>query len=342
MRTRPARPRARRSARQVLRLVLQPVLALAGRPLAALVEPFLRYSSRQVGIALIYHSVDPAQGDVERELVPPHGSALFAAQVRHLTRRYRVVPTDRLLTSVAKRKRGERFPVAITFDDDLRCHQDIALPVLDHAGATAMFFLSGSSIDKPFTFWWERLQRAVDTGVHPSESSTALGVGSGEALASIHDIGKTIERMSPAERDRTSAALAERVGPDPPESGLRAEGIRALHAKGMGIGFHTLRHDPLPSLDDESLALAMTAGREELEAITGEKLRAIAYPHGHVDSRVAAAAQSAGFEHGFTTRVEAVHPGSDPFLLGRLSPSYRSAGHFALQVLGLLARRRHQ
>ena len=341
MRARPARPRARRRARHVLRRVLQPALALAGRPLAALVEPFLRYSSRQVGIALIYHSVDPAQGDVERELVPPHGSALFAAQVRHLTRRYRVVPADRLLASVANRKRGERFSVAITFDDDLRCHEDIALPILDRAGATAMFFLTGSSLDKPFAFWWERLQRALDAGVDPSESGTALGVGS-EALASIHDIGRNIERMSPAERDRTSAALDERVGPDPPESGLRAEGIRALHAKGMGIGFHTFRHDPLPSLDDESLALAMTAGRQELEAITGEKLTAIAYPHGHVDSRVAAAAQSAGFECGFTTRVQPVHPGSNPFLLGRLSPSYRSTGHFALQVLKLLVRRPHQ
>ena len=341
MRTRPARPRARRAARQVLRRVLQPVLALVGQPLAALVEPLLRHSSRRVGIALIYHSVDPAQGDVERELVPPHGSALFAAQVRHLTRRYRVVPADRLLASVAKRKRGERFPVAITFDDDLRCHQDIALPILHRAGAPAMFFLSGSSLDKPFTFWWERLQRALDAGVDPSESSLALGVGSGE-LASIHDIGRTIERMSPAERDRTAAALAERAGPDPPESGLRAQGIRVLHAKGMGIGFHTLRHDPLPSLDDERLALAMTAGRAELEAITGERLTAIAYPHGHVDSRVAAAAQSAGFELGFTTRVEPVHPGSNPFLLGRLSPSYRSTGHFALQMLGLLTRRPHQ
>lgn len=148
--------------------------------------------------------------------------------------------------------------------------------------------------------------------------------------------------MSPAERDGTSAALAESLGPDPPGSGLRAKGVRALHDRGMGIGFHTLRHDPLPSLDADALERAMTSGRAELEAVTGEKLTTIAYPHGHMDSRVAAAARAAGFELGFTTRAQPVHPSSDPLLLGRLSPSYRSTGHFALQLLWLVVRRRHQ
>jgi peptidoglycan/xylan/chitin deacetylase (PgdA/CDA1 family) len=310
-------------------------------PLAGVVERLLRLSSRRVGIALIYHGVDPIQGDVDRHIVPPHGSRLFAAQVRHVLRRYRVVEADRLLGSAAERKRGEPFPVAITFDDDLRGHQDVVLPILARARATATFFLTGSSLERAYAFWWERLQRALDAGVDLS-GIDVVGASSDPSARSIHEIGREIESMTPAERDGFSAALAEKLGPDPPESGLRTAGVRALVAGGMRIGFHTLRHDSLLSLDADALARAMTAGRAELEAVTGQKLTAIAYPHGHVDSRVVAAARSAGFEFGFTTRPEPAGPGSDPLLLGRLDPSYRSTGHFALQLVRCLVRRPHQ
>lgn len=324
-----------------LRRVLRPVIALAGRPVAALVERVLRLSARQVGIALIYHSVDPVQGDLERQIVPPHGAELFEAQVRHLKRRYRVVAADELPAIVKARRRGERFPVAITFDDDLQCHTDVVLPILVRAGATATFFLTGSSLESPLALWWERLQRAFDSDLDLPELQT-VRASSSRARRSIHEIGRDVERMSPPDREAFSATLAEKLGPDPPESGLRTEGVRTLVAAEMSIGFHTARHDPLPTLDDDALSRAMTVGRDELETVVGRKLNVIAYPHGHVDSRVVAAARSAGFDFGYTTRVEPVRPDSEPLLLGRLGPSYRSTGHFALQLVRCLLQGRHQ
>jgi peptidoglycan/xylan/chitin deacetylase (PgdA/CDA1 family) len=110
----------------------------------------------------------------------------------------------------------------------------------------------------------------------------------------------------------------------------------------MEVGFHTLRHDSLPSLDDDSLKRALVAGRSELDGLAGQRLKVVAYPHGHFDGRVAAAAKAAGFDYGYTTRVEPVRPDSDPLQLGRLSPSYRSTGHFAVQLVRLLGRESHQ
>lgn len=288
----------------------------------------------------MYHSVAEIPGDLDREIVPAHGSRLFASQVRHLTQRFRVVRADQLQASAQARRRGQRFPVAITFDDDLHCHKEVVLPILASSRATATFFLTGSSLYAPFALWWERLQRAVDAGVDVSRVANVWArVGRGR---SIHEVGREIEGMSPSERDRISTEFAAALGPDPPDSGLRAEGIQALVDRGMKVGFHTLRHDPLPPLDDEQLEQAMTNGRAELETVLGERLTTIAYPHGHADARVAAAARAAGFEFGFTTRVEPVGASSDSLLLGRLGPSYRSTGHFALQLLRLLLRRSHQ
>lgn len=314
-------------------------MAVVGVPAALLGERLLRLSDRRIGVALIYHAVAPVQGDPAGDLVPPHGSRLFDAQMRHLSRLYRVVDAEHLLASVAERRRGQRFPVAITFDDDLACHPSVVVPILIRRGVSATFFLTGSSLAQPFRFWWERLQQAVDEGHELPRLPGTSGASDHARPRSIHDVGRDFERLSPADRDSASAALADLVGPDPVDSGLRADGVSQLVAAGMKIGFHTLRHDPLPSLTDDALASAMAAGRAELEELAGARLTTIAYPHGHVDARVAAAARSAGFSCGFTTRVEPVSTTADPLLLGRLSPSYRSTGHFALQLARALARR---
>jgi peptidoglycan/xylan/chitin deacetylase (PgdA/CDA1 family) len=335
------RPDSRRAARRLARTLAQPFLRALGAPVSGLVERALRLTGRRVGVALIYHSVEPVQGDLDRQIVPPHGSELFAAHVRHLMRRYRVVSAGRLPDAVANRRRGERFPVAITFDDDLACHLDVVLPILTHAGASATFFLTGAALERPYAFWWERLQRAVDRGLE------LPAVGNGRRIdltrpGAIHEVGKVVETLTPPEREAFSAALLKRLGDDPPTAGLRAEGVAELVSAGMEIGFHTLRHDSLLSLDDESLQVALTDGRAALDELAGGRLTVVAYPHGHFDDRVAAAARAAGFDYGYTTRVEPVLPGSDPLQLGRLGPSYRSAGHFAVQLVRLLARRAHQ
>jgi peptidoglycan/xylan/chitin deacetylase (PgdA/CDA1 family) len=322
-------------------MLAQPFLRALGAPVSGVVERALRLTGRRVGVALIYHSVEPVQGDLDRQIVPPHGSELFAGEVGHLMRRYRVVPAGRLPDAVANRRRGERFPVAITFDDDLACHVDVVLPILTRAGASATFFLTGAALERPFAFWWERLQRAVDSGVEVPDVSDGRRVDMARPGA-IHEVGKAVETLTPPEREAFSAVLLERLGDDPPTAGLRAGGVAELVSAGMEIGFHTLRHDSLPSLDDESLQAALTDGRSSLDELSGGRLTVVAYPHGHFDARVAAAARAAGFDYGYTTRVEPVRPDSDPHELGRLGPSYRSVGHFAVQLVRLLARRPHQ
>jgi hypothetical protein len=85
----------------------------------------------------------------------------------------------------------------------------------------------------------------------------------------------------------------------------------------------------------------MDDGREELSDAAGAPLRAIAYPHGRGDARVANAARRAGFEVGFTgMRRLAATPASDPLLLSRcdtvaLGPSL---GEFTLGIAWTLLR----
>ena len=134
------------------------------RPVARWIELRCRWSKRRVGLALCYHRISDPQGDPERELVPPLGIKGFEAHVRYLNRHCRLVRASELLEAARERRRGEPFPVAITFDDDLPSHVQGAMPVLERHGAPATFFLCGASLERPFAFWWERLQRAWDRG----------------------------------------------------------------------------------------------------------------------------------------------------------------------------------
>ena len=100
----------------------------------------------------------------------------FERQLRHLRRRYRVVPASCLAEAAAARTRGRRVPVAITFDDDLPSHLSHAAPALRRARLSATFFLSGAGLNGPFSFWWQLLQRAWDRGLVDAPLLHAWGI----------------------------------------------------------------------------------------------------------------------------------------------------------------------
>jgi peptidoglycan/xylan/chitin deacetylase (PgdA/CDA1 family) len=295
----------------------------------------VRSSALRAGIVLLYHRVGPAAGTVGRNLVPTLDSRLFEAQLVHLTERYRVVSSSDLQAASFRRRRWDRYPVAITFDDDLGSHAPVAMHLLRRAGLPATFFLSGASLDRPYRFWWERLQAAADQGL---ELASVLGPRLRPAGNGIQAWAKAIESASSEQRAYATDALAERLGPDPPDAGMRREDVASLAAAGFEIGFHTLRHDALPALDETSLELALHEGRAALEEASGRPLTAISYPHGKADARVGRAAKHAGFEQGFTGIARAVTPSSDPLLLPRVEVPHPTLDDFALQIVGVLER----
>ncbi len=304
--------------------------SLVLRAFARVLVLVLRSSRQRTGIALVYHALAEHAGDPSRELVPPHAIARFEAHLLHLRAAYRLVRAEELGEAVRQRRRWRRFPVAITFDDDLGSHVRLAAPLLQRLGAPATFFLCGASLDEPHAFWWERLQRAFDAGVPlPVE-------GQG-----IYEIAGRVEAMSVEERGGVEEWLVARTADMPKDGGLRSKDVSELVEAGLDLGFHTLRHHRLTGLDDDALRRALTEGRRELEQAAGKPLTMIAYPHGKADARVAKAAGAAGFRVGFSGRHDPVVPSSDPLLLGRVEPTFGSNGRFAIQLALALLHGRH-
>jgi peptidoglycan/xylan/chitin deacetylase (PgdA/CDA1 family) len=300
-----------------------------------------RTSRARAGVALVYHRVGGDGGDASVEILPAVSSAAFAGQLRHFRRHYRMVPASGLLEAVRSRRRGQRFPLSITFDDDLASHIHHALPALRRAGLPATFFIGGHTLGKPQPFWWEDLQRAVDDRLVepqsvPHVAEEDLRAALARSPKAIFRVAATIEELEGPKRNETAAALRAAVGDPPADDGLRAADINALGAAGLEIGFHTLRHEALPALPDANLEQALTEGRDALAAVTGTPLDLISYPHGKADERVAEAARAAGFRLGFTTKRSPVTPEADPLLLPRIPPAL-SAAKTALRVARAVA-----
>jgi len=318
------------------------VLRLIGRPLADIGHVVLRLSGRRVGVVLVYHRVGGATRGPEQELTATPTAETFGEQMRQAARLFEVVPPSAVLEATRRRRRGRRFPLALTFDDDLLSHVAVAGPMLRELGLPAGFFVCGASLERPFSFWWERLERAATAGRDDDVAAVVLGPDTpfpgDESRPTIRGLAAAIEAMPPTARAAVSDRLAASFAlPDATQDGLRADAIRVLAADGFEVGFHTLGHDSLPPLDDSSLDEALERGREQVAAAAGGPVTAIAYPHGKADARVAAKAAAAGYECGFGGDRRCVLASDDPLLVPRLEPRLLTGHDFALWLLRKLA-----
>jgi peptidoglycan/xylan/chitin deacetylase (PgdA/CDA1 family) len=237
----------------------------------------------------------------------------------------------------AQRRRGEPFPVAVTLDDDLASHVEVVAPILRRRGLTATFFVGGGERRG----WWHDVEHAFGTGAAgpgdmPEVEAALVSAAVNRRPGALRGVAARIEALPPGARDELHGRLVARFGSHP-ESALDPDGIRALIAAGAAVGFHTLGHYDLRTLDDEALARELGAGRAALEERAGSPIDALAYPHGKCDDRVAAAAAASGFRVGFETRSAAVTPASRPLRLPRFEPQAHTRGRFALLLARVLA-----
>lgn len=301
--------------------------------LRRLPAPLVRVAAAGLGAVVLFHRVDDPPGDPARTVSPSLGTVWFEEQLRLLATRFDVVPAARLAEAVRRRRRGARLPVALTFDDDVRSHVEVAAPLLETLGLPATFFLCGSALEEPRSFWWERLERAIERGVAQGDVVPRGAAPELDPLLAtrptLAELRRAIASLADDARAAVDEALLAAAGPDPPDAGLRAADVRALADAGFEIGFHTRRHPLLPLLDDEELARAVTDGRAELEAVAGAPLEAIAYPAGKADERVAVAAREAGFRRGYVARDGAARTGGDALLADRVVAPLGSAGELA-------------
>lgn len=102
----------------------------------------------------------------------------------------------------------------------------------------------------------------------------------------------------------TAFVLAGRLGgenawsrPGPKKELLTANQVRQMADAGIEIGSHGLKHVSLPEVDDTELHAETARSRAILQPLTGQQIEGFCYPYGHLDSRVVAAVEAAGYDY---------------------------------------------
>lgn len=83
---------------------------------------------------------------------------------------------------------------------------------------------------------------------------------------------------------------------------MSAQHIDHLRKCGVTFHSHTRTHADLPTLSDVELRSQLVGSRTTLETLLREKVEYLAYPYGHYDDRVVAAAKDAGYRAGFSVQ----------------------------------------
>jgi len=276
-------------------------------------------------LVLVYHRVT-VLSPPGFAIVPSVSIDVFRAQMHVLGELVDLVSLDEILADrrSAACARSRRPAVAVTFDDDLPSHTSEALPVLRELQIPAAFFLSGRALYGLGPYWFQQLEALLDAHGH-DRTAALIGVAS----AAPSQLAFACERDSNLRRRVVESAQFV-----PTPEILGSAGVTALAAAGMTIGFHTVNHAVLPSMDDAALDDALTCGRRRLAAAAGASVRYFAYPYGKADARCAAAVRRAGFDAAFTGRPEPLRPRDDVHRhhIGRWEPGPLSADDFIVKL----------
>lgn len=290
-------------------------------------------------VILHYHRVPDAPDPLCPDLLERQA---FALHMQALAEVFHVVPLDEGLARLRDGTLGPRA-VAITFDDGYADNYAVALPVLQHFGLHATFFVAAGFLDGGCMFndlVIEACRRAPagawDTGL-AAVGRVQVPDGPGRAPLANQLIGR-LKYLAAAERLDAAVRLLHAAGARQPDHlMMTSDEVRGLHRAGMGIGGHTLSHPILARLAPDEAAREISAGRSALEDLLGAPVPLFAYPNGKPGTdylpRDVGLVRAAGFDAAVTTVWASATRNGGPFEMPRIGSWDRSRERFCARLL---------
>lgn len=260
-----------------------------------------------------------------------------------VARSFQVLPLSDAVARLEQRTLPPRA-LCITFDDGYADNHDVALPILKRHGLSACFFIATGFLDGGRMF--------NDTVIECVRRSPLSRLDLGEFGLGVYDLHTPAQRaavigrvlplvkfLTPDERPQALQRLQRLCKPDALPDGLmmaRAQ-VQALHAVGMEIGAHTVRHPILCSVDDATAEQEIIGSRNALQDLIDHPVTLFAYPNGRPGrdyaDRHAAMIKRLGFGAAVSTAHGVAKYGDDRYQLPRVTPWGRTAGPWMARLV---------
>ncbi|MDZ7267833.1 MAG: glycosyltransferase [candidate division KSB1 bacterium] len=234
--------------------------------------------------------------------------AAFEQQMRHLSRRYRVLDIAAVLHALEHRTPLPERAVLLTFDDAYLDFGEIAWPILRKYRLPATLFVPTGFPDHPERpFWWDRLYQAFRAAALPELELTPLGRLSLKTAKAMRQALKRtqdhVKSLPHAEAMAFVEQICRRLLPpcEMPASVLSWQQLRQLAAEGVTLGAHTVNHPVMTQITPEQAHREIIQAQADLQREIGTTLPIFCYPSGGHDEAVVALLRAAGFRLAFTT-----------------------------------------
>jgi peptidoglycan/xylan/chitin deacetylase (PgdA/CDA1 family) len=276
-------------------------------------------------VILCYHGI----GECGNPLGPALSGESFEAQMRFLSRHYRVVSLEEVWRDLCGSSNVEPG-IAITFDDGYRSAYTVAFPILQKYQLPATIYLTVESVATGRVAWYDRVFLAM--AVAPSGELQMDLQGPRrfqlnfpeDRLRAALEIVAHLRALPNSIRRECCFLLERRIGlPQDVMSNrvLTWEQIHTMLQAGIAFGSHTLSHPVVSQLAPAELERELADSKRLLEEKLGVPVKDFAFPFGKVSDCGAAALEMlsrCGYRSAVTTVAGVNTPQVNPFELRRL------------------------
>jgi peptidoglycan/xylan/chitin deacetylase (PgdA/CDA1 family) len=217
----------------------------------------------------------------------------------------------------------------ITFDDGWWDNIDYALPALQAAGRSAVFFLATDYIGTDKVFWQERLGFLLGEIARRDDQAAETLLADAGVKTPTPDRAQVITAVRALKAADTAFvdALEERARSLMTDGATHADTDRfmswtqaaELREAGQYPESHGYSHTRMTRLTDDTLRRELIESREHIARETGHRPTTMAYPNGDHDPRVMAHVREAGYDLAFSTITGWVDRGHEPLAIPRIN-----------------------
>lgn len=275
----------------------------------------------------------------------------FREQMLFVKSELNPIHLDEFLEALESGKQLPDNSVLITFDDGYADNYEVAFPILEELGLSAVFFLPTHRLQTRRLEWWDQAAfaiKAAPQGSYSLEVPVPLefelnGSNRYPVVARLLD---SIKNADTLDYDRFLDHLYESLQTDPPSVAVQSKEIMTLAqaskmvAAGMVIGAHSHSHRILSHLPVDEQEEELRFCKALLEEGCGQEVVSLAYPvggSGHYTAETKDAARRLGFKCAFNFQGGLnPMPLEDPYDINRIAVSDQTGVSLNALLAGML------
>ena len=243
---------------------------------------------------LNYHRIGNSGGHDKVSYKPIFSASekQFMRQMELVSQWFNVVSLNELTAYVKANTKLPPNAAIITFDDGYLDNYQKAFPILEKHQLPGLIFLTTDYIDSGKPFFWDLVAYCFYSSEKKQISLPIIGSQKWDNQSQLESVIQiyieAIKKLPETEKQENIRLLPDFLGVNLPNIEyqhmmMNWGHIRALSAKGISFGAHTMTHPILSRIPLDKAKQEIVGSKRRIEEEIGKRVTSFAYPNGNAD-----------------------------------------------------------